>query len=88
MQTNRIRRARLVKDIVDEYYEPQSHRGSMLDIYRRKVNTIYPMSIPTFYRYMTIAISIDGFIGKDANRIECRKVVSQLSDDRQLQFPF
>lgn len=60
----------LVKRMVDEHYQPQSHKGCMLDIYRNHVVKVYPMSIPTFYRYMGYAISVDGFLGNGSNRIE------------------
>lgn len=70
MHRNRVKRARLVKAIVDMYYEPQSQRGSMIDVFRRKVRPLYPMSEATFYRLMQIAVAIDGYIGDGQNRVE------------------
>lgn len=87
MHKNRISRALLVKRIVDANFEPGSHRGSMLDIYRRKVCREFPISEPTFYRYMDIAIGIDGYVGDGANRIFKAKpapVVGNV-DPRQLK---
>lgn len=83
MHNNIKNRAMLVKRMVDERYQPQSHKGSMLDIYRNHVVKIYPMSQQTFYRYMRYAIGIDGYIGNGANRV-MRECVADLGDDRQL----
>lgn len=69
MHVNFCKKAMLVKQIVDEHYQPQSHKGCMLDIYRNHVVKVYPMSIPTFYRYMGYAISVDGFLGNGSCRI-------------------
>lgn len=73
----------LVKRMVDERYQPQSHKGSMLDIYRNHVVKVYPMSQQTFYRYMRYAIGIDGYIGNGSNRV-MRECVADLDGDRQL----
>lgn len=70
MHSNSKRRALLVKHIVDEHYIAESHRGSMLDIYRRYVRHIYPMSEATFWRYMQYAIGVEGFVGLGGNRRE------------------
>ncbi|MBQ8958875.1 MAG: hypothetical protein IJ057_10355 [Bacteroidales bacterium] len=59
---------RLVKAIVDEHYEPHSHRGSQIDIFRRYVVKVYPMSAATFRRMMSEAIAEDGYIGMGGNR--------------------
>lgn len=87
MQPNRIKRAMVVKQIVDENFEPGSHRGSMLDVYRRKVSKMFPISEPTFYRYMAIAIGIDGYVGNGSNRIAKQKAAPVLNreDPRQLR---
>ena len=61
---------RLVKAIVDEHYEPHSHRGSQIDVFRRYVVKVYPMSVATFRRMMGDAIAEDGFVGTGANRTE------------------
>ena len=85
MHANFCKKAMLVKRMVDQYYQPQSHRGCMRDIYRHKVVEMYPMSEPTFYRYMRYAIGVDGYIGNGSNRVEREKkpvpavVTNQLS---------
>lgn len=69
MHANFCKKAMLVKRMVDQYYQPQSHVGCMRDIYRHKVQEVYPMSEPTFYRYMRYAIGVDGYIGNGSNRV-------------------
>lgn len=87
MHRNITERAMLVKRIVDERYQPQSHKGSMLDIYRNHVVKIYPMSQQTFYRYMHYAIGVDGYIGNGTNRVMKDKIEGMpMDDDRQLYF--
>lgn len=71
---------RLVKAIVDEHYEPHSHRGSQIDIFRRYVVKVYPMSVATFRRMMGDAIAEDGYVGTGANRTE-RHICRQRRDD-------
>ena len=80
-QGNMIKRARRVKAIVDEFYEPHSMRGSMLNVYRHKVYHQFPISQATFYRYMDIAIGIDGYIGNGQNRIRRTKKRVAPTDD-------
>ena len=67
---NYIRRARLVKQIVDSHYEPGSHRGCLRYIWRVHVNPIYPMSESTFYHMISVVQRIDGYVGSGSNRIE------------------
>lgn len=69
MHDNQKKKAMLIKALVDEHYEPHSHRGSLSDIYRRIVVKIYPMSLATFYRYIEYAIRKDGYLGNERNRI-------------------
>ncbi len=87
MHANKIKMALNIKRIVDEYYEPNSQRGSLIDVYRRKVYAVYPMSEGTFYRLIEIAIGIDGYIGNGANRVERkkRKLRTDSEDKRQLR---
>lgn len=66
---NREKMIRLVKEMVDEHYVPQSHRGSLTDIYRRVVSKTYPMSLVTFFRMIERAIADDGYVGNGANRV-------------------
>lgn len=68
MHNNQKKKAMLVKAIVDEHYEANSHRGSLKDIYRRFVVKVYPMSVSTFYRLIEYAIRCDGFVGTGGNR--------------------
>ena len=67
---NYIQRARLVKDIVDNHFEPGAHRGCLRYVWRVYVHPVYPMSEPTFYRMVEFMQGIDGFVGKGSNRIE------------------
>jgi hypothetical protein len=86
MHHNIIDRAMLVKRMVDSLYQPQSHKGCMLDIYRNHVVKVYPMSEQTFYRYMRIGVGIDGYIGNGSNRVarERRPLPGARHDDNQL----
>ncbi len=76
MHANVIRRAMLVKRIVDEHYEPHSHAGSMYDIYLNHVRKVYPMGIATFRRYMRYAIGVDGYVGNGQNRVYKKRVTT------------
>ena len=67
---NYIRRARLVKQIVDDHYEPGAHRGCLRYVWRVYVCPVYPMSETTFYRMIELAQALDGFVGKGPNRVE------------------
>lgn len=69
MNSNTIHKAKKVKEIVDKHYCPRSHRSCMRAIFRTKVVQVYPMSESTFYRLMSIAIEIDGYIGDGSNRV-------------------
>ncbi len=85
MHENRKKKAFLIKRIVDEHYIPQSHRGCLVDIYRRYVNKIYPMSPITFYRLIEYAIACDGYIGNGSNRVFRPKIErNDMIEDRQL----
>lgn len=72
MQENQIKRALRVKHIIDKYYEPRSHRNSIIHIYRRYVYAEIPISPATLRRYMKIATEIEPFIGSGRNRIELK----------------
>ena len=69
MNRNTVKKAIKVKEIVDQYYCPASHRDCMRYIYRTKVIQVYPMCESTFYRLIGIAIALDGFIGKGSNQV-------------------
>ena len=88
MHRNWKSRAMLVKQIVDNNYEPHSHRGCLLDIYRRKVKMIYPMSEASFWRAMRYAIRHDGFIGLGSNRVLREKALFPDPSDRQYEMQF
>ncbi|MBR3572842.1 MAG: hypothetical protein IKN99_06270 [Bacteroidales bacterium] len=88
MHHNVVDRAMLVKRMVDRLYQPQSHKGCMLDIYRNHVVKVYPMSEQTFYRYMRIGVARDGYIGDGSNRVkrEKRDLPGSTTDANQLSF--
>lgn len=65
-----IRRARLVKEIVDSHYVQGAHRGCLRYVWRVYVRPIYPMSEVTFYRYVEFMQGVDGFVGKGPSRVE------------------
>lgn len=69
VRNNTKERAMLVKRIVDEHYQPESHQYSMLNIYRNHIVKQYPMSQATFYRLVRYAVEIDGYIGNGSNRV-------------------
>ncbi|MGI6719007.1 MAG: hypothetical protein ACOX4D_07760 [Bacteroidales bacterium] len=82
MNSNTRKKAKLIKTIVDEHYQANSHKGCLSDIYRRIVVKKYPMSLSTFYRLMKIAILEDGFVGNGGDRVyinddndECRGIL-------------
>jgi hypothetical protein len=49
---NLLKRIELVQRIVEENYEPGNQSKCKLQVYRRNVLSIYPMSERTFWRYM------------------------------------
>ncbi len=57
MHANVIKKAKIVQDIVAEWYQPERQDRCKLWIYRHKVNPIYPMSQRTFFAYLTIDTS-------------------------------
>lgn len=85
---NYIRRARLVKQIVDSHYEPGSHRGCLRYIWRVHVNPVYPMSESTFYHMLSYIQGVDGYVGIGINRVEKRKSVDVDSSSVQLELEF
>ena len=66
---NYIRRARLVKQIVDAHYEPGSQRGCLRYIWRVYVNPVYPMSMSSFYRMVEFMQGVDGYVGTGRCRV-------------------
>lgn len=79
MNPNTRKKAMLIKKIVDEHYQANSHLGCLSDIYRRIIVKTYPMSLSTFYRLINYAIKIDGYVGNGGDRVyfknkkdECR----------------
>ena len=88
MHRNWKSRAMLIKRIVDENYEPHSQHGCLRDIYRRKVQQIYPMSEASFWRSMRYAIRRDGYIGIGSNRVMREKALLPDPSDKQLELQF
>jgi hypothetical protein len=86
MHKNTVKKAKLIKAIVDEHYEPMSHRNSLRDIWRNKVVKVYPISEATFYRLVEYAIRLDGYVGAGNNRVyRQRKAEKDDIDKRQLK---
>ena len=81
---NYIRRARLVKQIVDNHYEAGSHRGCLRYIWRVYVNPVYPMSESSFYHMMSFMQHLDGFVGKGARRVEKKRALPKGVEPVQL----
>lgn len=55
---NTIKKALMVKEIVDQYYEPERLDRSMVNIYRKHVIKVYPISERTFWRLLKIANTV------------------------------
>lgn len=85
MHINRKKKAFLIKAIVDEHYQPNSHKGSLRDIWRNHVVKVYPMSEVTFYRYIEYAIRCDGYVGNGSNRVQVSKHQEEDVDNRYEQ---
>jgi len=68
MHPNTMKRAMLVKKIVDEHYEPGNQARCLKAVWRHYVCKVYPCSLATYYRYMDLATAIDGYIGTGGNR--------------------
>lgn len=84
MNRNTIKKAKKVKEIVDQYYCPASHRDCMRYIFRTKVVQVYPMCESTFYRLIGIAIGIDGYLGNGSNRIQRpKKHIEQYNNPKE-----
>ena len=53
--TNTIKKALLVKQMLDEHYEAGNQSKMMAGILRTKISKVYPMSYRTLLRYLKIA---------------------------------
>ena len=51
---NTMRKARMIRQLVDEHYEPGRQDRNRKWVYRNIVVKIYPMSLTTFWRYMRL----------------------------------
>lgn len=54
---NTMRKAQLVRQLVDEHYEPGRQDRNRKWVYRNIVVKIFPMSLTTFWRYMRMTRS-------------------------------
>ncbi|MEO6176793.1 MAG: hypothetical protein ABIP27_16700 [Flavobacterium circumlabens] len=52
---NTIKKALLVKQMLDEHYEAGNQSKMMAGILRTKISKVYPMSYRTLQRYLVIA---------------------------------
>lgn len=75
---NTILRARQVKQIVDELYEPGRLDRCKLWVYRHHVRKVYCISERTFFFYLSIA---DLPLPEDTNKPEYDKRQLRLFDD-------
>jgi hypothetical protein len=57
---NLLKRAEKVQRIVDEHYEPGNQSKCKLQVYRKHVVPVYPMSERTFWRYMEVSKKMTG----------------------------
>lgn len=73
IHSNTWKRALIVKHLVDEYFEPSNQSKCLCQVWRLVVLKYYPCSIATFYRYITYATAVEGFIGKGGNRITVKR---------------
>jgi hypothetical protein len=71
---NLLKRIRKVQRIVEENYEPGNQSKCRLQVYRKNVTAVYPMSERTFWRYM----GTDVFSEKEPKK----------DDPRQLKLDF
>lgn len=58
-----------VKRLVDELYQPGSHRYSLRNIHRTRIVNRWPISLRTFQRWMRFAIALDGYVGNGPHRV-------------------
>lgn len=57
IHANTIKKAVLVKQMLDEHYEAGNQAKMMAGVLRTKINKVYPMSYRTLQRYINIAKS-------------------------------
>ncbi len=55
IHTNTIKKALLVKAILDEHYEPGNQAKMIAGVWRTKIVKVYPISYRTLMRYLRIA---------------------------------
>jgi hypothetical protein len=51
---NTLRKAQMIRRLVDQHYEPGRHDRNRKWVYRNIVVKAYPMSLTTFWRYMRL----------------------------------
>lgn len=57
IHANTIKKAVLVKQMLDDHYEAGNQAKMMAGVLRTKINKVYPMSYRTLQRYLKIANS-------------------------------
>ena len=55
MDSNIIKKARLISHLVQQHYEPGNQNKCKLQVYRKYVKPCYFISERTFWRYLEIA---------------------------------
>lgn len=65
-----IERARIIRDLVEQYYEEGRQDRCKLWVYRNVARRYYPMSERTFWRYMGIAGKAGEDKKGDGNQLE------------------
>jgi len=53
--SNTVKRALIIKSIVDAHYEEGNQAKSLAGVYRKYIRKIYPMSYRTLLRYLELA---------------------------------
>jgi hypothetical protein len=54
IDSNRMARALLVRELAERYYEAGRHDRSMRAVYRKYVRHVFPVSERTFWAYLRI----------------------------------
>ena len=88
---NYLKRARIIKDLVDAEYEVGNSRKNLRMIWRRSINPRYPMCERAFRRVISIMAAADGQIGRGSGaRLVAKKPLPQVfgDDPRQTSLNF
>jgi hypothetical protein len=65
---NMLLRAKMVQDLTAEHYEAGRHDRCKRWVFRHIVSKVYPMSERTFFRYLSIDITVESDSKKEDKR--------------------